>query len=57
MSIKQFKTEVAGQELTVEIGKLAKQAHGACTVSYGETVAFAAVVSSDKPREGLDYFL
>lgn len=56
MSIKQFKTEVAGQELKVEIGKLAKQAHGACTVTYGETVIFAAVVTSTKPREGIDYF-
>jgi len=56
MSVKQFKTEIAGQELKVEIGKLAKQAHGACTVSYGETVVFAAVVTSGKPRDGIDYF-
>lgn len=56
MSIKQFSREFAGRELKVEIGKLAKQAHGACTVTYGETVVLATVVSSDKAREGVDYF-
>mgnify|MGYP006433308789 CR=1 FL=1 len=44
MSIKQFKTEIAGRELKVEIGKLARQAHGACTVTYGDTVVLATVV-------------
>lgn len=56
MSIKQFKTEVAGRQLKVEIGKLAKQAHGACTVSYGETVVLATAVTSGQAREGVDYF-
>jgi polyribonucleotide nucleotidyltransferase len=56
MSIKQFKTELAGRELKVEIGKLARQAHGACTVSYGDTMVLATVVTSTKPRDGIDYF-
>ena len=56
MSIKQFKLEVAGQELEVEVGKLAQQAHGSCTVSYGETVVLATAVTSNQPREGIDYF-
>lgn len=56
MSVKQFKTDFAGRELKVEIGKLAKQAHGACTVSYGETVVLATAVSSGQPKEGADYF-
>ena len=56
MSIKQFNTQVAGQELKVEVGKLAKQAHGACTVTYGETVVLATVVTSGQPKEGVDYF-
>ena len=55
MSIKQFKLEVAGQELEVEVGKLAQQAHGSCTVSYGETVVLATAVTSNQPREGIDY--
>ncbi len=56
MSVKQFEMEVAGKQLKVEVGKLAKQAHGSCTVSYGETVVLAAAVTSGKPREGIDYF-
>ena len=38
MSTKQFSLEIAGKELQVEVGKLAKQAHGSCTITYGETV-------------------
>ncbi|MBU1202805.1 polyribonucleotide nucleotidyltransferase [Patescibacteria group bacterium] len=56
MQVQQFKTEVAGKELVVEIGKLAKQAHGACTVTYGETVVLATAVTSGQAREGVDYF-
>lgn len=56
MSIKQFSMEVAGKELKVEIGKFAKQAHGSCTVTYGETVVLATAVTSGQPREGVDYF-
>lgn len=56
MSVKQFKLEVAGKELVVEVGKLAKQAHGSCTVTYGETVVLATAVTSSQPREGIDYF-
>ncbi|MCD4760501.1 polyribonucleotide nucleotidyltransferase, partial [bacterium] len=56
MKVQQFKTEVAGKELLVEMGKLAKQAHGSCTVTYGETVVLATAVTSGKPREGIDYF-
>ncbi len=56
MSIKQFSTEVAGKELKIEVGKFAKQAHGACTVTYGETVVLATAVTSSQPREGIDYF-
>ncbi len=56
MSVKKFSTEVAGIELSVEVGKLAQQAQGSCTVTYGETVVLATAVSSSSPREGIDYF-
>ncbi len=56
MASKQFTTEVAGRELKVEIGKLAKQAHGSCTVSYGDTVVLATSVMARQAREGVDYF-
>lgn len=56
MSVKKFSTEVAGQELSVEVGKLAQQAHGSCTVSYGETVVLATAVAAREPKDGIDYF-
>jgi polyribonucleotide nucleotidyltransferase len=51
-----YTTELAGQTLKVEIGKLAEQANGACTVQYGDTVVFVAVTASEAPREGIDFF-
>ncbi len=56
MSIKKFNTTIAGKELVVETGRLAKQAHGSCTVTYGETVVLATAVTARTPREGVDYF-
>jgi len=54
MSPKQFKTVWAGQELVVEIGRLAGQANGAALVTYGQSVVLATCVMSDRPRE-VDY--
>ena len=56
MSQKKFTTEIGGRQLKVEVGKLAKQAHGSCTVTYGETVILATAVTSRQPREGISYF-
>jgi polyribonucleotide nucleotidyltransferase len=42
-------------DLTFETGKLAKQAHGAAVVTYGETQVLATCTTS-KPREGIDFF-
>ena len=39
----------------METGLLAKQAAGACTVTYGETVTLSAVASGT-PRPGIDFF-
>ncbi|MDZ4230002.1 MAG: polyribonucleotide nucleotidyltransferase, partial [Candidatus Veblenbacteria bacterium] len=54
--VRSFEQEVAGKKLIVEVGKLAPQAHGACTVRYGDTVVLATVVQAVAPREGIDYF-
>ena len=54
--IKVFESEVAGRQLKVEIGKLAQQAHGSCTVQYGDTVVLATAVQAETPREGTDFF-
>ena len=50
------KIKVGDRELSIEIGRVAKQAHGSCVISYGDTMLLVAAVSSDKPREGIDFF-
>lgn len=42
--------------LTLETGKLARQADGSVKVSYGETVVFAAAVGAKKAKDGIDFF-
>lgn len=49
MSFKTYQTQIAGQNLKVEIGKLAKQANGSVMVSLGETTVLVTAVMSDKP--------
>ena len=46
---------VGGRALTLETGRLAKQAHGSILVTYGETMVLVTVVSQDE-RPGLDFF-
>ncbi|MHC4505120.1 MAG: polyribonucleotide nucleotidyltransferase [Planctomycetota bacterium] len=47
--------EIGGRTLTIETGKMARQAAGAVTVRYGGTMVIAAV-SDAEPREGIDFF-
>jgi polyribonucleotide nucleotidyltransferase len=49
MNFKTYQTQIAGQNLTVEIGKLAKQANGSVMVSLGETTVLVTAVMSSKP--------
>ncbi len=51
-----FKTEYAGRELVVEIGKYAEQANGACLVRCGDTAVHVSVCMSETAREGMDFF-
>jgi polyribonucleotide nucleotidyltransferase len=46
---------VGGKTLTIETGRLAKQAHGAVLVTYGESVVLVTAVSMEE-RPGLDFF-
>ncbi len=45
-----------GREITLETGKLARQAHGSALVKLGDTVLMATVVSSKEAKEGQDFF-
>jgi polyribonucleotide nucleotidyltransferase len=49
MSFKTYQTQIAGQNLIVEIGKLAKQANGSVVVTLGETTVLVTAVMSSKP--------
>jgi polyribonucleotide nucleotidyltransferase len=46
----------AGRKLTLETGKIARQADGAVLATYGETVVLATVVSAKEPKPGVDFF-
>ncbi|HEV2562156.1 MAG TPA: polyribonucleotide nucleotidyltransferase [Rhizomicrobium sp.] len=48
--------EWAGRKLTLETGRMARQADGAVVATYGETVVLATVVGARSPREGIDFF-
>lgn len=48
--------EMGGKTLTIEAGKLAKQADGSVLVSYGDTRVLVTVCSSKEPRKGADFF-
>src|SRR5438876_3371278 len=56
MNVHKVSTTIGERELSIEIGKLAKQADGAALVSYGETVVLVTACAENEPREGLDFF-
>jgi polyribonucleotide nucleotidyltransferase len=56
MNVQRVSATIGGKELSIEIGKLAKQAHGAAVVRYGDTVVLVTACAADKPREGVDFF-
>ena len=48
--------EWADRKLTLETGKIARQADGAVLATYGETTVLATVVSAKAPKPGQDFF-
>ena len=53
---KTYSMELAGRTLSVDIGRVAAQANGAAFMHYGDTVVLSTAVSSDAPRDGVDFF-
>ena len=43
-------------EITLETGKIAKQAHGSVMVRQGDSMVLVTVVSASEKREGIDFF-
>ncbi len=53
---KSYSIEIGGRTLTVDVGRVAKQANGAALMHYGDTTVLCTATASDKPREGIDFF-
>ncbi len=53
---KVYETELAGRKLTIETGKVAKQANGSVVVRYADTVVMTNVAASKEAQEGVDFF-
>src|ERR1700744_3672857 len=47
---------IGQNQITIETGKLAKQADGAVTVQLGETIVMVAAVAASKAKEGQEFF-
>jgi polyribonucleotide nucleotidyltransferase len=56
MNVHKVSATVGERELSIEVGKLAKQADGAAYVRYGDTVVLVTACSAKEPRAGLDFF-
>ncbi len=50
-----FKTHINGKPLTIQTGKIAKQASGSAVVQFGETIVLVTVVAEKDQREGTDF--
>ena len=55
MALVKVERELGGRTLSIETGRIAKQAHGAALVRYGDTVILATAVRTT-PRAGIDFF-
>ena len=53
---KSYSMELAGRTLTVDVGRVAKQANGAALMHYGDTTVLSTATASKEPREGIDFF-
>ena len=59
MAVRKYLKEsikVGDRELTVETGRVAKQADGSVIIRYGDTMLLVASVGAPNPREGIDFF-
>lgn len=54
--VKRVETEIGGKKLTIESGRLAKQANGSVLVTCGETVVLVTAAAAREPRTDLDFF-
>jgi len=53
---RKYSMDLAGRELSLEVGKLAELANAAVLVTYGETTVLVTATASARPKDGVDYF-
>ncbi len=53
---KKVEIDFHGRPLSIEVGRMAKQADGSALVTFGETMVLVTVVATRSTREGIDFF-
>jgi len=53
--VRTYETDYAGRKLSIEIGKMARQAGGSCTLRYGDTVVLVTACRANSAIEGRDF--
>lgn len=53
---RKYALDLAGRQLTLEVGKLAELANAAVMVGYGDTRVLVCVTAAPRPRDGIDFF-
>ena len=53
---KTFSMELAGRTLSVDVGRVGKQANGCAFMHYGDTTVLCTATESAAPRDGIDFF-
>ena len=51
-----YSMELAGKTLSIDIGRVGKQANGCAFMHYGDTTVLCTATASKAPREGIDFF-
>ena len=53
---KTYSMDLAGRTLSVDIGRVGKQAGGCAFIHYGDTTLLCTATQSAAPRDGIDFF-
>ncbi|MBQ6364130.1 MAG: polyribonucleotide nucleotidyltransferase [Lachnospiraceae bacterium] len=53
---KTYSMELGGRTLSIDIGRVGKQANGCAFMHYGDTTVLCTATESAKPRDGVDFF-
>ncbi len=53
---KTYSMELAGRTLSIDIGRVGKQAGGCAFMHYGDTTLLCTATASASPRDGIDFF-